>query len=277
MKGILMKYISKKPELYAPSTAKFWDDEHISKGMLAAHLDPSSDPASRNHEFIDRSVAWIAQLVPTAEYPALLDLGCGPGMYTERFAKTGYQVTGIDFSKRSIAYAKSVAEQKALTITYHYMDYLKLSYEESFDVITLIYCDFAVFSEEDRSQLLKKIYRALKPNGKFIVDVFSTVTYEAGKESHDWSYYETGFWNEKPHLCLNSHYQYDECYTRMNQAVILTDTSLECYNIWDHTFTTAELGLDLQKAGFQKVEYYGNVAGETYQPDSEIICAVATK
>ena len=30
-----------KPELYAPSTGKFWDDEHISKGMLEAHLNPN--------------------------------------------------------------------------------------------------------------------------------------------------------------------------------------------------------------------------------------------
>jgi hypothetical protein len=38
-----------KPELYAPSTSNFWNDEHISKGMLEAHLNPSWDAASRNY------------------------------------------------------------------------------------------------------------------------------------------------------------------------------------------------------------------------------------
>ncbi len=277
MNELLLKYTSKKPELYAPSTAKFWDDEHISKGMLAAHLDPDSDPASRNHQFIAKSVNWIAQLVPPSQYPALLDLGCGPGLYTERFARLGYQVTGVDLSGRSLEYAKATAEQNNLKIDYQPMDYRELSYEETFDVITLIYCDFSVFSDEDRSLLLHRIYKALKPNGKFIVDVFSIASYEKGMESHDWSFYETGFWSSQPHLCLSSQYRYDECHTRMNQYIILSEASVECYHIWDHTFTTEELNLDFKEAGFQSTMFYANVAGEKYQKDSEIICAVATK
>ena len=35
-----------KPELYAPSTGNFWDDKHISKGMLEAHLDPDINAAT---------------------------------------------------------------------------------------------------------------------------------------------------------------------------------------------------------------------------------------
>lgn len=45
-----------KPQLYASSTGEFWNDEHISKGMLAAHLNPQEDAATRKHEFLDRSV-----------------------------------------------------------------------------------------------------------------------------------------------------------------------------------------------------------------------------
>ncbi len=43
-----------KPKLYAPCSAPFWDDEHISRNMLQAHLDPSHDAASRRPVFIDR-------------------------------------------------------------------------------------------------------------------------------------------------------------------------------------------------------------------------------
>lgn len=277
MNELLLNYAAKKPELYEPGTAKFWDDKHISKGMLAAHLDPVNEPASRNHQFIAKSVDWITGLLPPTEHPSLLDLGCGPGLYTERFADRGYQVTGIDFSTRSLEYARENAAKKQLDITYCYQNYLSIAYEEAFDVITLIYCDFSVFSDSDRKILLRKIYQALKPNGTFIVDVFSAVTYEPGKESHDWFYNETGFWNEKPHLCLNSHYTYDETHTRCNQAVILTEHSVDCYNLWDHTFTIEELKYDLKEAGFRNTEVYGDVTGKKYLPDSEVICAVAVK
>ena len=114
----LINILSKKPELYEQSTAKFWDDEHISNEMLKAHLDPTWDAASRNHSFIAKSVDWITQLAPPLQYRKLLDLGCGPGLYADNFCKNGYEVTGIDYSHRSIDYARSTALKKNSDITY---------------------------------------------------------------------------------------------------------------------------------------------------------------
>lgn len=94
-----------KPPLYKKSEGAFWNDEYISKQMLKAHLDPQFEGASRKLDFIERSVAWMKELVAPICYPTLLDIGCGPGIYAERFTKEGYQVTGIDFSKRSIDYS----------------------------------------------------------------------------------------------------------------------------------------------------------------------------
>ena len=51
-----------RPPLYKRSSAPFWEDEHISAQMLKAHLDPESDGASRNADFIDRSAQWIDSL-----------------------------------------------------------------------------------------------------------------------------------------------------------------------------------------------------------------------
>lgn len=45
----------KKPQLYTKTTILFWDDEHISKQMLKAHLDPCFEGASRKHTFIPAS------------------------------------------------------------------------------------------------------------------------------------------------------------------------------------------------------------------------------
>ena len=80
--------------------------------MLKAHLDPEFDGASRKLDFIEKSVAWITERIPPADYPLLLDIGCGPGIYAEMFTKKGYQVTGVDFSKRSIDYAQQSAFSK---------------------------------------------------------------------------------------------------------------------------------------------------------------------
>ena len=98
--------VLEKPILYKKTEGEFWNDEHISMQMLKAHLNPEFDGASRKHAFIEESVAWITELVSPIDYPLLFDIGCGPGIYAEKFARQGYYVTGIDFSKRSIDYAK---------------------------------------------------------------------------------------------------------------------------------------------------------------------------
>lgn len=273
----LLDLLTKKPECYAENTNKFWDDEHISKGMLDAHLNPTWDAASRNHAFINRSVEWITRIAPPTIYTKLLDLGCGPGLYAEEFYKKGYEVTGIDYSTRSIEYAQNQSNEKSLNITYHYMNYLDISYNEEFDVITLIYCDFGVLSDCNRKRLLDNIYKALKPNGKLIFDVYTPLQYSDVAESKDWNYYEKGFWSNEPHICLNAHYVYKEINTHLNQTHVITKDKVECYNIWEHTFSIDELQDDLNKAGFESIAFYNDVAGSVYTSDSKIICTVATK
>ena len=97
--------IFERPPLYKKMEIPFWDDEHISLQMLKAHLNPDFDGASRKLDFINKSVNWIARIAQPSEYNELLDIGCGPGIYAEKFARFGYSVTGIDFSRRSISYA----------------------------------------------------------------------------------------------------------------------------------------------------------------------------
>ena len=266
-----------KPQLYASSTGEFWNDAHISKGMLAAHLNPQEDAATRKLEFLDRSVHWISKIAPPAQYKSLLDLGCGPGLYAQRFHAAGYCVTGVDFSRRSIAYAKEQAMQQNSPIEYHYQNYLTMDYKNQFDVITLIYCDYAVLPKADRLLLLNKIYKALRQNGKFIVDVFTPKMRK--KESRTWQCHEEGgFWCEKPHICLESVYQYDdEDATELRQCVVVADESIKCYNIWAHFFTKEKLLSEIQPVGFNSFEFYGDVAGKPLSDNDETICGVFTK
>jgi len=108
-----------RPILYEKSPSIFWSDKHISKNLLDAHLNPNSEAASRNPQFISKSAAWISSIAPYTLYPKLLDLGCGPGIYAEQFHNRGYSVTGIDLSERSILYAK-----KRANFNNHNIDYL---------------------------------------------------------------------------------------------------------------------------------------------------------
>ncbi|MCL2420642.1 MAG: class I SAM-dependent methyltransferase [Defluviitaleaceae bacterium] len=273
-----LKAIMHKPALYESGTVQLWTDEHISKGMLEAHLHPDWDAATKKHAIVQKNVEWISSVAPAKQYRDILDLGCGPGIYAEAFDKMGYQVSGIDFSKRSINYARNVAKEKNLPITYYQQDYLTLDFTAKYDLITLIFYDFGTFSANDRESLLNKIYAALRPGGLFIVEVFTPQHFADKQEYHKWEYEEVGgYFSAEPYLCLHSFYRYDEQNTFCDRYIVITEQNISHINVWEHAFTKAEFCRGLETAGFSVKAIYGNMMGDDYCDAGKEMCFVVQK
>lgn len=161
------------PSRFEQTDNVFWQDSYIAKKLLEAHLSPDTEGASRSFKFIDKSIDFIQQIAPKKSYQKVLDLGCGPGLYSERLARKGYTVTGIDFSENSIRYAKEQAKKLDYDIEYRYENYLELNDSNIYDLALLIYCDYGALAPENRSILLFNIWNSLKNGGKLLLDVFS--------------------------------------------------------------------------------------------------------
>ena len=125
--------------------------------------------------------------------------------------------------------------------------------------------------------LLRKVHRALKPNGRFIFDVFTPIKRE--NERLVWRYYKGGgFFNPNRHIHLEALYQYDdEDKSELNQNIIMTDKDVHCFNIWNYYFDKEKLISEIQAAGFSEFELYGDVLGKEYSDENETICAVIAK
>jgi len=120
-----LEEINSRPAPFQFYTAdELWTDEYTSKKMLEYHLNESLDLSSRNKDFIDRSVSWIVSHFRVDANTSIADFGCGPTLYTTQFAGKSADVTGVDFSERSIRYAKEVAAQEGLNINYFQQNYL---------------------------------------------------------------------------------------------------------------------------------------------------------
>jgi len=144
-----------------------WDDPEFSKRMLKEHLSQAHDAASRRSEIIDVHVGWIHNHVLKGEPTRVLDIGCGPGLYTQRLARLGHQCTGIDFSPASIAYAREQAERAGLDCEYVQADIRTSDFGEGYDLMMFIFGEFNVFRPAEAKDLLTKAHRALVPNGFF--------------------------------------------------------------------------------------------------------------
>lgn len=274
MYSILIDTMKNAPKAYETTGIAFWDDEYISKSMLDAHLAPDKDGASRKHSFIKKSVEWLDSL--SAPGSKLLDLGCGPGIYAEMLSDKGHCVTGIDFSKRSIEYARKSALQAGKNIEYLYKDYLAIDYQNKFHMAVLIYCDLGVLSPDTRKTLLDKIYTALKPGGLFVVDVFTLRQYDKFADNMTVTFDEVGFWRSVPYVCIKRDKHYEN-HVYLEQYTVLTEHEQQTYNLWNHAFSQHELEKDLCGAGFSCIEFYGDVTGAPLEEDSPTICAVCKK
>lgn len=273
--GLLAEYQTPPPP-FSPGEARFWDDEYISAQMLKWHLNPNNDVASRRPETIERMVAWMWDRLELMAGSALLDLGCGPGLYAAQFARRGTQVTGIDISQRSIEYARHTASQRGLEITYRCESYLTLEDQEKYDAAVLIYGDFCTFGPEQRRSLLANIKSAMKPGGRLALDVTTRAHRMRSKNANRWYLDQDGFWAPGLHLVLEEGFDYPEELVFLDQAVVLTESGeVKVYRNWFQDYTPETITAELQASGFQVLGTWGDLAGAEYLADSGWIGVVA--
>ena len=270
--------LQQKPDPFAPGEALFWDDPHISAQLLEVHLNPDIETASRRPETIDRSVKWLIETLGLKTGGPILDLGCGPGLYATRFARAGLQVTGVDYSRRSIEYATNDAKENQLNIIYRYQNYLELQDENQYEAAFLIYGDFCPLNPEQRSRLLRNVQRALKPGGKFVLDVSTCEHRKRHGNINKWCALESGFWKPGPHLVLEEGFDYPEQSIWLDQyTVIESDGKISIYRNWFQDYTPESITAELSQAGFSIESLWGDLTGVTYTPESEWIGLVTSR
>lgn len=146
--------IAKNPEPFEKGTQEIWLDPDRADLVLKSHFDENIPGGSRESSFIDGTVDFINKIAPVEKFKKVIDLGCGPGLYSQRLAIQGYDVVGVDFNEKSIEYAISDARKKGLTIDYRIENITNIESQNEFDLALLIYQIYSVFSPEDRKKFL---------------------------------------------------------------------------------------------------------------------------
>lgn len=268
--------LNSKPELYEQGNAVMWTDEYISKQLLAVHLSEHTDLASRKPETINKTIHWILSSSGNKNLN-ILDLGCGPGLYSEKLASRGHHVTGVDFSANSIDYAKASASRNGLEIEYICQDYTNLDLPENkYDLVMLIYTDFGPLLPAERERLLRTVKRVLRPGGLFVFDFLNDSNVQRMLTPQTWDATNSGFWKEAPYLALSSSFHYEREKVVLFQHMILDEEeSLKLYRFWHHFFSQEDIEKTLQKYGFSNIQFYENVipGGDGYQEGDVTFCS----
>lgn len=263
-----------KPRLYEKGSAFMWTDKHISKQLLNIHLNPDIDLGSRKKSSIEKTANWILNSQKEKGKLSILDLGCGPGLYSEIFAKEGHNVTGVDISQNSIEYAKKSGDNKKLEITYLNTSYLELDLEpDNYDLVVLIFTDLGVLTPTEREKLLEMIFRVLKKGGTFIFDVLKDNEMDKKIPPRTWDAREKGFWKESPYLALSESFLYkEEKIILFQHSIIDTEDNIETYRFWTHFFSEMDICKMLEPHDFKNPTFneYVLPQGDIWSGDNVI-------
>ena len=191
------------PEPWAEGEKIPWNDPDFSRRMLAEHLSQAHDMASRRFAVIDRHVAWIHGVLLQARPARILDLGCGPGLYTSRLARLGHECAGIDFSPASIAYAREQARTEGLSCTYLQHDIRAAEYGAGYDLVMLLFGEFNVFRPAEAQAIVRHAHQALREGGLLLLEVHTfALVRDIGQQPRSWYSAPSGLFSERPHLVL---------------------------------------------------------------------------
>lgn len=266
-----------RPPLFSAYTAEeLWTESHVARQMLAYHLDPDQDIASRNHRFIERSVGWLSQTFDLASGKQVLDLGCGPGLYANGLAALGARVTAVDFSEHSLAHARSVAQRGGLDVEFLKADYLDLEVPGPFDLVLLIYGDLCALSPSQRQTVLTLAKRCLAPAGRLVFDVFSAALFnDLQEEARYESAPNGGFWSSEPYFLFSTRFKYEEEKVYLDRhAIIEADRQRELFN-WIQCYEPVRLSRELDQSGWEVEETLGTLAGDPFDPSRHDFGVVA--
>lgn len=233
-----------------------WNDAGFSRRMLQNHLAQDHDWASRRGTVIDRQVDWLAATAPRQE-GRILDLGCGPGFYTQRLAQLGFQCTGIDFSPASVAYAREQAAREGLAITYLEEDIRNFSISGPFDTILLTFGEINVFTPSDAEAIFGHAASLLAENGVLVVEAHTCEEVKRqGLLPPGWqSHKEDGLFSPHPHLLLQEQFWDENAKVATTSYwVVHENGGVDRYGSRMQAYETGDYRRLLATAGFSRMD-----------------------
>jgi len=133
----------------------WWDEEQGDEGDLwhRALIDPP-----------------LLRLAGEVSGMQVLDLACGIGYLSRRFARQGAIVTSVDANAPLIERVRTREAQESLSITYHVADAAHLEMLGD-GIVDLVICNMALMDIENAAEAIQEVSRVLKSRGRFVASI----------------------------------------------------------------------------------------------------------
>lgn len=203
----------------------------------------------------------------------VLDLCCGQGRHLIDLMRRGYDVTGVDLSEYMLGKCREAAAIEGLEPKLIVSDMRGIDFTEEFDAVINMFTSFGYLeSEEEDQKVLDRVSHALKPGGRFLIDVMNRDWLMKNFKERDWQTNSRGD-------VLFSERRFDSITGRNNvrEFAIHVDGKRSERGHSLRLYTYRELELKLEKAGLKIELAWGGYDSSEFTRTSKGMMIVATK
>ena len=119
-------------------------------------------------------IGFVQQVLRLPVGSKILDLCCGHGRHSVLLAKAGLNMTGLDLSAQYLKQAASYATSMGVDLQLVHSDMRQIPFESQFDAVINLFTSFGYLSSDNEDgHVLKQVSKALKPNGRFLIDLIN--------------------------------------------------------------------------------------------------------
>ena len=144
-----------------------------------------------------------------------------------------------------------------------------IPFENEFDAVINLFTSFGYFErEEDHLQVLREVYKSLKPNGRFLLELMN----------RDWliKNFRSRNWQEYPNFFVLEESTMNFTRNRIESRwIVLRGAERKEYKLSLRVFTLAELLELFAQAGLKVLGYYSSLQGEPWSVDANRLALLA--
>lgn len=216
---------------------------------------------------------WIEHALGVEAGASILDVGCGAGRQAIELSTRRYEVSAVDLSMAMLTRASEAAQEAGARVAFTQCDMAAMEFSEKFDAAYCVGSTFGFFDDPRNAEVARRIHRALKPHGTFLLAV--------PNRDHVIQHQPAMSWFEgEGCVCMEeSAFNYITSRVNVKRTMIYDDGRQREFEYSVRLYSLHELGQVLHEAGFRILEVSGHTRtpGAFFGPSSRELIILAQK
>lgn len=217
------------------------------------------------------TVRYVVEKLGLKKGKTFLDCPSGYGRIAIPLARRGIKVTGVDITQSYLDELDRTARRHKLPIRTQHNDMRRIRFDKEFDAAANLWTSFGYFEKEtDNVLTLKKMFKALKPGGRFMLHVIN----------RDWimANYRPNGWQECGDVKAleTRHFEFE---TSINRGIwtFIKDGREKTVHGDIRMYSYHELIAMFKSVGFVDIQGYGSVKDEPIDQNRMMMYVIGTR